>query len=196
MAQVALMTLTERACSVNGCDRRAQSRGWCNTHYGRWLRHGDPGRVILASQRRTRPMADRFWEKVDKTDSCWLWLGTGSEGYGSFSVRRDGGGWVPVRAHRIAYELLVGPVREGLQLDHLCRNRACVNPAHLEPVTCRENLLRGQTQAARNAAKTHCVNGHEFTAENTYVAPANGVRLCRACRLQATRKYQAGRRAS
>ncbi len=94
---------------------------------------------------------------------CWLWIGTVKpSGYGTFSF--DAG---CVRAHRLAYDALVGQVPLGLDLDHLCRVRSCVNPAHLEPVTRRENLHRGETQIARNAAKTHCDHGHPFDAVNT-----------------------------
>jgi hypothetical protein len=102
--------------------------------------------------------------------------GLTSEGYGKF--------WLDGRAqlaHRIAYELNVGPIGDGLHIDHLCRNRACVRPDHLEPVTIRDNLMRGpSTLAAINAAKTHCRNGHEFDAVNTY-RPTDGSRMCREC---------------
>jgi hypothetical protein len=92
---------------------------------------------------------DRFWANVDQSGDCWLWMGARTRGYGRFEV--DGKG---MAVHRFAYELLIGPVPEGLQIDHLCRNRPCVNPAHLEPVTNRENTMRGQTiPAARHAAR-------------------------------------------
>jgi hypothetical protein len=126
-----------------------------------------------------RDWIERFWSKVARggTGGCWLWTaGKFSEGYGQFW--RDGRN---LHAHRVAYELLVGPIPEGLNLDHLCRVRHCVNPAHLEPVTARTNLLRGVGQPARNARKTHCKNGHEFTPENTYeIRP--GWRACRQCK--------------
>lgn len=102
----------------------------------------------------------RFWSKVDdhNEEVCWPWQG-GSvrDGYGQFHLhaRRK------VQAHRYAYEQLIGPIPEGLTLDHLCRNRLCVNPKHLEPVTHAVNILRGQGTSARNAQKTHCVHGHE-----------------------------------
>ncbi|WP_280412563.1 HNH endonuclease signature motif containing protein [Nocardia asiatica] len=117
-----------------------------------------------------------FWSKVDKSGECWLWTkGTFDCGYGAF--------WVPPQnraAHIVSYNLLVGAVPSGLQLDHLCRVRKCVNPAHLEPVTCRENLLRGETYAAVNAAKTHCPKGHPYSADNTRIT-AQGLRACRTC---------------
>ena len=109
-------------------------------------------------------------------DECWPWPGyVNSHGYGY--ARWRGGA---VRAHRVAYEAVIGPIPEGLVLDHLCRNRACVNPYHLEPVDDRTNNLRGFSPPAMNARKTHCSRGHEFTPENTYRWP-NGKRRCRTC---------------
>lgn len=106
-------------------------------------------------------------------EECWPWTGR---------LCRDGyaraGGGKP--AARLAYEMLVGPIAPGLEPDHLCRNRACVNPAHLEPVTHRVNSLRSVGFVAINAAKTHCNSGHEFTFENTY-RNRDGNRQCRAC---------------
>lgn len=99
-----------------------------------------------------RTFSDRFWSKVDKSGTCWLWTASiRATGYGQFRVgkrTRD--------AHRVAWELTNGSVPDGLQLDHLCRNRACVRPDHLEPVTQRENILRGTAPTAVNAVKTHC----------------------------------------
>lgn len=120
--------------------------------------------------------ADRFWAKVDRSDEsgCWLWTAHTAAGYGRFRMNR------PRRvacAHRVAYELVVGPIPEGLDLDHLCRNRGCVNPAHLEPVTRGENVRRG----AKGRLVTHCPQGHEYDGPNTYVDP-KGLRHCRACR--------------
>lgn len=129
----------------------------------------------------------RLWPKIEKTPSCWLWTGSkNSAGYGLFW--RGG----PRLAHRIMYERFVGPIPEGLQLDHLCRNRACVNPAHLEPVTLRENLMRGESFSAVNAAKTHCPSGHPYDAENTYVSRGGG-RFCRTCASDRSRRYRAQR---
>lgn len=122
-----------------------------------------------------QPIEPRFWRKVNKNgpNGCWQWMAAGDgRGYGSFGIGRKGR-----KAHIVAYEILKGPVPTGLQLDHLCRNRGCVNPDHLEPVTCRENVRRG---LSGSAFRTHCRRGHEFTQENTKLA-ADGTRICRAC---------------
>lgn len=127
----------------------------------------------------------RFWRKVQKTEACWLWTaGMSVGGYGRFKAN----GRMNF-AHRFAYELLVGPIPDGLQLDHLCRVRHCVNPAHLEPVTARENTMRGESFAAVHGVKDACESGHTFDDANTYQRPGGG-RACRACRREATRAYR------
>jgi len=109
---------------------------------------------------RKRPAEERFWEKVRKSDGCWEWLAyKNSDGYGTFRV--DGR---MVLAHRWAYEHLVGPIPPELECDHRCRNRACVNPAHLQLVSHKENVLRGVGPAAQHARKTVCKNGHPLIA--------------------------------
>ncbi len=132
------------------------------------------------------PAPKGFWYYVEKSAGCWLYQGGLTEdGYGVYRHERRS-----VRAHRHAYELLVGPIPPGRQLDHLCRGRNCVNPAHLEPVTPRENTMRGLTITAANAAKRACANDHPFTSENTYIRP-DGARGCRECRREATRRWNA-----
>lgn len=133
------------------------------------------------------PAVDRFWAKVQRTEGCWEWTGSKlRSGYGQFTV--DG---KLMYVHRFSYELHIGPIPDGLVIDHLCRNTSCVNPAHLEAVTDRTNILRGTAPAARNAARTHCVHGHEFTAENTQV-DRDGHRKCKTCRrrIQSSRPDQ------
>jgi hypothetical protein len=118
----------------------------------------------------------RFMSYIEQSPDCWNWTGgLTSRGYGKFW--RDGR---TVSAHRTSYELHVGPIPDGLHIDHLCRNRRCVRPDHLEPVTARDNLLRGDTLAAGNVAKTECANGHPYDDGNTYRAP-DGSRMCRTC---------------
>jgi hypothetical protein len=137
-------------------------------------------------------VADRFWTKVDMSAGpagCWRWRAcVGPDGYGRLMVQKR-----PVGAHRIAYELLVGPIPAGLELDHLCRNRGCCNPAHLEPVTHRENALRGVGFGGINAKKTHCPHGHPYEGANVY-RDANGERRCRECHRQESRQRAAQQR--
>jgi hypothetical protein len=106
---------------------------------------------------------------------CWVVGKTDGRGYGQ--IRVDGR---DLGAHRVAYTELIGCIPEGLKLDHLCRNRACWNPYHLDPVTHRVNVLRGAGLTAQSARRTHCLNGHLYDAANTYIKP-NGSRQCRAC---------------
>lgn len=122
------------------------------------------------------PRTARFWSKVELGEGCWLWRGaTNRHGYGIFGVLGRSR-----MAHRIAYELSVGPIPEGLTIDHLCRNHACVRPGHLEPVTNKENILRGISPSAIHARTTHCPQGHPYDARNTRIR-RNGKRACLAC---------------
>lgn len=127
----------------------------------------------------TVPAIQRFERSyIPVTESgCWLWIGScGRGGYGKIVVHKK-----QVTAHRYAYEQYIGPIPIGLTLDHLCRVRSCVNPAHLEPVTMKDNILRGEGIAARNAKATHCKYGHAFTEDNIYYPISRTGRQCKAC---------------
>lgn len=157
---------------------------------------------------KSTPVADRLWRRVDRAGPvpahrpdlgpCWTWTGSVSkDGYGRIYVPRPR--YPMVKVHRVAFELMVGPIPEGLYIDHLCHNgdplcpsagdcfhRRCVNPAHLEAVDRRENNLRGNSFCARHARQTHCYKGHEYTPENTIRSRETG-RQCRTCRLERLR---------
>ena len=139
-------------------------------------------------------LSPKFWERaMVAPDGCWLWTG---------SITKSGYGMVPwktaypdsKRAHRAAYQALIGPVPDGLVLDHLCRVRHCVNPSHLEAVTIRENTLRGEGRAAVNAQLVECYKGHPLTGENLYVNPS-GSRMCKICSRARQRKHYRSTRA-
>ena len=165
---------TAPPCIIDGCAAPGfAGHGWCEKHYRRFQRHGDP----LATSRIVGDDLARFWSYVDHTEGCWNWAGaTSKDGYGILVIRG-----ITHYAPRHSWELAHGAMPDGLEPDHLCRNRACVNPDHLEPVTHRENVLRGDSPTAINARKTHCKRGHEFTDENTYITPSTRGRSCRTC---------------
>lgn len=123
-------------------------------------------------------------KRIKKKDGCWNWHGPLTpQGYGRLWGRP---------AHRLSYEAWIGPIGYGLDVDHLCRNRKCVNPEHLEPVTRKVNLSRGvgiKQQKEKALSKTHCSKGHEFTEKNIYIRPSDGARQCRKCRSKASRQY-------
>lgn len=132
---------------------------------------------------------ERFFDKIvaldDEDGGCWQWLaGIHRNGYAQFRANKRAGTSL---AHRASYEHFVGPIPAGMQIDHLCRNRACVNPEHLEAVTNRENTMRGLV-----GQKTHCPKGHAYTPENTarYKQGTSKVRRCRTC----VREYSARKR--
>jgi len=125
----------------------------------------------------------RFWSKVDKTDTCWLWIAGTTSGYGHFWLSQR-----HVLAHRLSYEWLKGVIPTGLTLDHLCRTPLCVNPEHLEAVTHKENCLRGVSPWAKRAKVTHCPQGHVYDEVNTLIKP-QGNRGCRTCRRATFRKW-------
>lgn len=147
---------------------------------------------------------DRFWSKVDKNGPipahrpdlgpCWLWTASlDNHGYGQFSTGSVMTGTRRIRkAHQVSWEMRYGPVPEGLQRDHLCRVRRCVNDGHLDLVTSAENTRRGQNA---NRAKTHCPQGHAYEGVNLYVTTA-GKRVCRTCQREHNRRAKTNRRAA
>lgn len=133
-------------------------------------------------------LEDRFWAKVDKSNAsdCWIWTAFKSKGYGQFGI-----GGKLYKSHRVAYELVKGPIPQGMTLDHLCKNKACVNPAHLEPVSQKENVLRGTSLLALNKQKTHCPKGHILEGENLvqFRLKKFGQRVCKTCVNERDRLY-------
>lgn len=153
--------MSPSGCSIEGCSRRHEAHGLCGTHYQRWRKHGSTDVVLKGGARRmseeelAASRLTRFWSRVDKGNgkACWVWIGMINDGgYGRFDVTAG----VIAKAHRFAYEICVGPVPAGLDLDHVCHtlsttcpggrsclHRRCVRPDHLQPVTRSENLRRG-----------------------------------------------------
>jgi HNH endonuclease len=163
--------MIERTCAQ--CGSSFKTERWLVARgFGKFCSH--PCRI---AGRRQKPLDLLFWSKVNKTETCWLWTAClNSAGYGEFCDRRCRSRL----AHRVAYELLVGPIPAGLTLDHLCRVHNCINPAHLEAVTMRVNGLRGDSPPAMNARKTHCKRGHELGSN----------RQCRVCIRQRTNEIR------
>lgn len=182
MTAMTAIVIGMQTCAIEGCGRKVRSRGWCNAHYLRWYFHGDPNAKY---NQRDEPPADRFATKLRPTATgCIEWTGTVTpKGYGLFYD-----GTKMVAAHRWAYQQTISPIPDGLQIDHLCRNRRCVNVAHLEVVTAKENQARSPFDPER---RTHCPSGHEYTDANTYRRPGTNSRACRACHKRRNEVYQA-----
>lgn len=150
----------------------------------------------MAPKSKRRTVAERFWSKVSggDVDTCWVWTASINKatGYGHFGVSAS----KFVVAHRFSYEFLRAEIPAGLQIDHLCRNRACVNPWHLEPVTPRVNVLRSTNPAAVNARRESCVNGHPLTEDNIYRVAGKSHRTCATCHREKARGYYHAKKAA
>ena len=135
----------------------------------------------------TKPLEARFWNKVEVRTAmeCWPWQATlDGGGYGQISLNGK-----LLKAHRLAYELTRGSIPEGFTLDHLCRRRKCVNPIHLEPVTMRENTLRGNGIMGAHTRTQTCPRGHPYSGDNLYITPT-GSRDCKVCKRIRNRKWR------
>lgn len=143
------------------------------------------------------PLRERIeqYTSIDPQTGCWEWLASATvSGYGRIMMTREAKVHRSSLAHRVAYEEYVGPIPDGLVLDHLCRNTICCNPEHLEPVTQAENVRRGEAPSNTYREATHCIHGHEFTEENTYRTERG--RYCRACRRRRNAESNARKKAS
>jgi hypothetical protein len=184
----------DRLCEVDGCMStcRNGTSTYCEKHYSRVKRHGDPLTVKIDHT----PAAERWKTSYEVTPGplpapCWVWTGPqDSHGYGTISEGRK----KRHMAHIFVYEQLVGPVMADAELDHKCRVKLCVNPKHLEPVPHLVNVQRGDAGIA-NFVKTHCKHGHEFTPENTIIHQTTGHRACRKCQRRLVREAMRERRA-
>lgn len=189
--------MAQRTCSIASCDRRHYAFGWCNTHYQRWRKWGDPEKTTIIAGDNMERLTGKF---TVSESGCWPWKSACDDGYAM--VR-----WVGRNqpAHRVVYEAMVGPIPDGAELDHTCHSsdtscpggpcvhRRCVNPDHLEPVTPLVNVERSQRNNPQ-ATKTHCPDGHPYRGSNLYVSP-RGDRGCRICRQAATDRWLARRAA-
>jgi hypothetical protein len=162
-------------CTAPDCDRPVHIRGYCTMHYQRVRKHG-------TTELPPRPtLAERLAARIVITESgCWEWQGAKNDrGYGQIGVGRV----KRFYTHRVSYELHVGPIPDGLQLDHLCRNTICCNPEHLEPVTARENMRRGRSPHMLLGLANRCAKGHDLR-EVGYVRPDGQGRICKTCRAE------------
>ena len=149
---------------------------------------GDDLTLVQARLHDSASIWPRIESRLNKDNDCWVWTGTkGPSGYGQIGIRVNGKPNTRY-VHRISYQVFIGPIPKDREIDHLCRNRSCANPKHLELVTHRENILRGNTFAAKQAAQTHCWRGHEFDFKNTQIG-TKGERRCRKCNVIKTREH-------
>lgn len=183
----------ERKCAVSGCERPWYQREWCQAHYMRWYRNGDPegGRGRL---RVIGTPSERFpREYVVDPDGCWLWQGEISHnGYGRFRISKG----KRIQAHRWSYLTFIGPIPDGWHVDHVCKVRRCVNPDHLEAVTAWENNARSKSPSAKHLLQTHCIRGHDFSDPAILYITPDGRRQCRPCGAMRTQKSYLAKRDS
>lgn len=181
-------------CTAKECDREQVARGYCHKHWKRWRATGtvEMGRPNHKGMNEV----DRFFMYVDKNgpihpifqSPCWLWQGgkiTG--GYAVFRRTTGVVGPVKILVHRYSFELFYYAIPEGMEIDHMCKTRHCVNPQHLDLVTRLENIRRSNRH---KVSKMHCINGHRFTPENTYFAKGRLHRACRTCQRASARRQR------
>lgn len=176
-------------CLFDCCVNHARHNGYCGSHYTQILR-GKPLQPLDIMRRKNLSVEERLFSRVEKTETCWLWVGCkGSNGY---AVSAHAGRWRGC-VHRWFYEHYKGEIPEGLVIDHLCRVRHCVNPDHLEAVTFKENVMRGVGVSVKMAEKTHCDYGHPLEGENLKLY--KGVeRRCRICLRRRDNEYHERKR--
>jgi hypothetical protein len=177
-------------CVVDSCgrDERYTSRGLCNMHYLRFMKYGIP--TYTERTHRFVPGGEAFYLLdrcvYDKETGCWNFKSVPSPN-GYCHIRFNG---KTKQAHREVYELFLGKIKDGLQIDHICRNRRCVNPDHLEPVTTKENIARG----VNGRSKVACINGHLLSGDNVRFRTNSGWRKCRTCEREHQRKRRLERK--
>lgn len=173
------MAYSTQPCAVTACDNNAamkwpnDGRLYCKAHRESLRRNPDVSRLGYIPKNDQ----ERLMVKIEKVNGHWMWRGAtdGDGRYGSFYYKGKNR-----RSHRVTYEMFIGPIPDGLVIDHKCRVTLCCNPDHLQVVTQYENIMLGEAIQSKNAKKTHCKRGHEFNLVNTYIM-TNGGRQCRPC---------------
>lgn len=179
-----------KKCSIEGCESPIIARGWCSLHYQRWMHHGDP--LLTKTPNMVRgPSEFRFWSKVEKTDTCWIWGGNkNQDGYGLFYPLSK----KTAQAHRFSWSLINGPVPDGLYVCHKCDNPSCVNPDHLFVGTQTDNMRDCKNKGRRPIRLlVKCKRGHDLSGDNLYISGVG--RQCRACRSIAWQRFKQRRSA-